>query len=140
MKLSIHPYIGIGTLRFGMSVDAVRSTLGGSHEPFAKSAKSLMPTDAFSRLGMHIYYKKPGFCEAIELMEPSEPTFNGELLIGKQFSKIRALFEADDGSLKFDESGFTSLKFGVGIYCPAARDNPSALVESVIVFEKGYYN
>ena len=139
MKLPIHPYSGIGPLQFGMSVDEVRRILGDTPKPFTKTKKSSTSIDAFPRLGIHVYYKESGACNAIELMEPAEPSFNGELLTGKPFNKIRALFEAGDKTLKVDESGFTSLECGIGIYCPAARDDSHAPVEGVIIFEKGYY-
>lgn len=140
MKLPINPYSGIGPLRLGMSRDEVHRTLGDHPTPFTKTNNSSTSTDAFPRLGIHVYYKESGACTAIELMEPAEPSFNGELLIGKSFNKIRALLEAKDKALKLDASGFTSLECGVGIYCPAAKDDPHAPVEGVIVFEKGYYD
>ncbi|MDP4145812.1 MAG: hypothetical protein Q8936_15205 [Bacillota bacterium] len=39
-----------------------------------------------------------------------------------------------------NDCGFTSHKFGIGIYAPFAQDKPGEPVEGVIVFAKGYYD
>jgi hypothetical protein len=38
-----------------------------------------------------------------------------------------------------DETGFTSNEFGFGVYAPFAVEEPDDPIESVIVFERGYY-
>jgi hypothetical protein len=45
-----------------------------------------------------------------------------------------------DDKLEKTNTGFTSYKFGVGAYAPNKDDSPNEMIESVIVFRKGYYD
>ena len=140
MDLIIRPYESIGSVKFGMTVEEVRAILGGRFQYFMKSPSSAMPTDAFEEKGIHVYYKEPGLCEAVEVTSPASPVFKGRPLIGRPFDELRNWFEEMDEEIMVDESGLTSLALGIGLYSPYASDSPQEPVEAVIVFEKGYYD
>jgi len=84
--------------------------------------------------------KKTGVCEAIEFFGEAKVIINNETILGKSYTEIKDMFEAIDDSIDFDATGLTSFKYGVGVYAPFAEDEPDEPVESVIVFEKGYYD
>lgn len=140
VKLEIEPYQGIAGVRFGMSREQVRHALDSGVRAFKKKATDELDTDAFDELGMHVYYKQPDWCEAIELAAPANPTFRGKALIGQPFSEIRAWFRSIDPQIEVDETGLTSLKFGLGLYAPFASQSPNAPIEAVIIFQQGYYD
>lgn len=140
MTYEIKPYIGVGSIEFGMTESEVRSVIGGEFCQFKKTPASEMLTDAFSDKGIHVYYKKPGICEAVEFGNPAEPTFMGNKLIGIPFKEVKKLFEKLDDTIEVDETGFTSYKFGVGVFVPTLKKSKNEPIQGVIVFEKGYYD
>ena len=140
MTLDIHPYVGVGPLKFGMSVTDIRNAMNAPVKSFKKSPSSEMDVDDFSDLGIHVHYRSPGICEAIELAKPAAPIFQWRDLLNQPFSKLREWFDGMDENLEVDEAGLTSYKFGIGLYAPFAEDEPDGQAESVIVFERGYYD
>jgi hypothetical protein len=139
LKLEIEPYRGIANLRFGMVPDQIHEILGGKVQTFQKVPNEY-PTDNFDELGIHVFYKQPGVCEAIELASPANPTFQDKELIGKPFSELRNWMQTIDPTVEIDEAGLTSHQFGIGFYAPFAVESPDDPVEAVIVFAKGYYD
>lgn len=140
IQFKIRPYEGVGSVSFGMSRSEVRRKLESSVEAFRKSSLSKTDADAFDALGIHVHYKESDDCEAVELASPSEPLFQGRQLVGKPFDELRDWLASLDENLEVDESGLTSYKHGIGLFAPFAADSPSEPVESVIVFEKGYFD
>lgn len=139
MLLPIEPYVGIGPVKLGMSVSEVRGVLKGEVDSYMKSDSDALPSDAFDSVGVHVYYKPPGVCEAVEVASPAVPIFRGRPLLDRHFDEVRKWFEEMDGAVELDESGLTSYKFGIGLYAPGANAAGS-VVETVIVFERGYYS
>ncbi len=137
MEFIINPYVGAGKILLGMSSQEIQDILSFKPERFKKSEDDDCDTDAFE--WCHVYYKKPGVCEAIEFFEPAKVIFMGQNLIGRPFIDLKKLFGELDESIELDESGLTSYKYGIGIYAPSAKNKPSDPVEGAIVFEKGYY-
>lgn len=137
--MQITPYKGIGPVRFGMSRTDVRAALVVPLHEFKRTPKAAMPTDAFPTLGVYVYYKPPGVCAAVEVASPTEPLLLGKKLIGQPVGEILEWLSSLDQQVKMDETGLTSLRFGVGLYVPALKNGSAALVEAVIVFERGYY-
>jgi len=138
MDMTIKPYEAVGPIRFGMSVSEVRRTVGIKIETFKKAPlifPDLHPVDAFDEIGVHVFYKKSGVCEAIELFPPATPLFLNAPLLGRQFCELFAWFTSLDDNIERDEAGFKSFKFGIGI-----TEAPEDSIETVIVFdEPGYY-
>lgn len=139
MDLPIISYSQVGPIAFGMPPSTVHSILGPDFKSFKKTPASEMPTDAYDPLGIHIYYKKPGLCDAVELAAPSVPTFQERKLIGIPFEELRRFFESIDATVEVDDTGLTSHKFGIGLYAPDHMQSPRSPVEAVIAFERGYY-
>ena len=139
MEAIIEPYVGVGPVRLGMSVQEVRQALGAEFKTFMKTPTSEMPSDFFRTLGFIVYYRSPGLCKAVELVKPATPIFMGRRLLGIRFSGVRSWFENIDDSLEIQDTGLTSYRFGIGLYVPSARKSPDDPVESAIVFEQGYY-
>ncbi len=131
---------GVGPLRFGMTMSRVRETMDSPYDSFMKTPMSEIPTDAFDDLGIHVFYKKPGVCEAIEFAKPSDPIFQGQSLIGRPFNEIRDWFESLNTNVKIEDTGLIAYEIDIGIYAPGVMKKDTALIESVIVFEEGYYD
>lgn len=140
MELDILPHVGVGSLRFGMTVDDVRRNVPAPAVPFLKGPAPGHPTDAFDPLGLHVFYRGSGTCEAIEMGPPANPTLRGQPLVGVAFSAVEQFLRGLDGQAAVDESGLTSTALGVAIYCPGHDENAGLPVEGVLVFQRGYYD
>ena len=139
MRFDINPYVGIGPITFALLRAEVRERLAAPVELFMKGPTSISPTDAFDSLGIHVHYDFQDRCEAVELWR-SDPTFRGRQLLKLPFTVIKSWLREIDHDLRADSSGLTSLTFGFGLYAPLAVDDDQSLVESVIVFRRGYYD
>lgn len=138
MNFLIEPYEGIGDIRLGMTSSEIQEIMSDKPRKFKKNQNDVYDTDAYEMF--YIYYKKPGICEAIEFIKPSKISFNGIMLLEKSFDELKKFFMSLDENIEYEETGLTSYKFGIGIYAPFAISEPLELVESIIVFEKGYYD
>jgi|SRR5580658_8355057 hypothetical protein len=139
MQLEIEPYVGIGPIKFGMTIDEVRNLINQKPKSFLKGPASTIPTDAFNDLGLHVYYKKPRTCNAVELFLPANPIFQGRDLIQRPFNELLSWLQTLDDTIKRDQCGLASFKFGIGFYAPEVKERDDAPVEGVIVLEKDYY-
>jgi hypothetical protein len=142
MDFPIEPYVGVGPIRFGMSVSEVRSVLGGEVRTFRKGRFARGDTDAFLGWGIHVHYSATGICEAVEIGYTTIPTFEGRPLLGRPFREVYELLRSYDPSLQLDDTGLTSYLLGIGIYMSSMKEEEDwdADVQGVIVFTKGYYD
>jgi hypothetical protein len=138
-EMQITPYEGIGPVRLGMSRADVRAALAIPFREFKRTPEADMPADAFPTIGVYVSYKPPGVCAAVEVASPAEPVMLGKRLIGQPFGEVLEWLNSLDQQVNVDETGLTSLRFGVGLYVPALKNGRAAPVEAVIVFERGYY-
>lgn len=138
MEFDIKPYVGVGPIVFGMSVQKVHVLLRTQAEVVDKSGSGI-PADFFRELGIFVYYRQPGLCEAVEFGGTASPTLRNQHFLGRPYAEIEQWVRLLDPEVTVDPSGLTSYKFGFGLYAPSASKDPSLPVEGVIVFEKGYY-
>src|SRR5579883_1921988 len=94
LKLEIEPYQGLAGIQFGMTPEEVRQVLGNTVRTFRKSPSDALETDYFDALGIQVFYKQPGVCDAIELAAPAKPTLKGKDLLGKPFSELCNWFQS----------------------------------------------
>jgi hypothetical protein len=122
-----------------MNSNAIRQAMRSPHVSFFKSSSSKMPTDAFLDHSVHVFYNSEGLCEAVEFYGDVEVTLNLQPLLRVPYSVIWKYLASLDPQLDEDAAGFTSYGVGIGVYAPDRVEHPNEAVESVIVFEKGYY-
>jgi hypothetical protein len=140
MLLEINSYDGIGPIRFGMTVDEVRSVMPSNFRSFMKSRTSKFPADHFMEIGVHVHYRPPGQCEAVEVFKPSDAIFLERRFMGQSFLEIYEWAKTIDPKLDTDDCGFTSFLHGFGIFASGASKAPLDPVEGIIAFQKGYYD
>lgn len=137
MVFEIRPYIGAGTVLLGMTSEQIKCVMGVLPRKF-KRFEDEEYTDEYA--GFFVYYKANGKCEAIEFFEPSSILFKGHYIINRPYIEVKNFFKDIDSSIEMNDAGFTSVKYGIGVYAPYADDEPYEPVESVIIFEQGYYD
>ena len=140
MSLLITPLKGVGSIKFGMTPSEARKKIDGEYKSFKRTPTSELPCDYFELHGVFIYYKLPGVVEAIEFSDPSSPTLENEELLKMSFIKLKEFLYNRDPELEVEDDSLTSYKLGIGAYASNAVENPDSLIESVIAFEKGYYD
>jgi hypothetical protein len=138
VKFEITSYVGAGCLTFGMTRGSIRKCFDNKFKEFKKTPNSETLTDAFGLC--HVYYKKNDTCEAVEFFGDADVIFNDEQIIGRAYNEIKDWFDKIDELLDINDAGFTSLKYGIGVFAPFARKEPEEPVESVIIFEEGYFD
>src|SRR6187402_3680563 len=109
MELAILSYEGVGPIKFGMTPTEVRQAVGTQFRTFLKTTASEMPTDDFVGKGIHVYYKLPGFCNAVEMFSPADPMFQELKLIGRPISQVLPTITRADPTAEVDSTGLTSL-------------------------------
>jgi hypothetical protein len=139
MKFNIFPYVGVTSLKFGMTREEVRQQLKSQVNTFVRH-KGSEPEDHFDDIGVFVYYNKKQKCCAIEMFPPAFPVFHELNLLDEHFTDLRKYFTNIDPDTKVDEDGLTTYKCGIGLYVPNLKDGEDQLAESIIVFEKGYYD
>lgn len=140
MNYEIQPLKGIGSIEFGMLSTKVRSLIGGEFKSFKRSPAAAYPCDYFPHIGVFAYYKGSGELEAIELALPAQPTLDGMNLFDIGFDAVKVLLKSKDTGLHIEIDGAISPALGISLYAPDAKENPATICESVLVFEKGYYD
>ncbi|WP_068953376.1 hypothetical protein [Pararhizobium polonicum] len=104
MMFEIHSHQGVGEIRFGMTRSEVHAALGVEFESFKRSSQDAHPSDHFIGLGCFVYYGDSGRVDAVEFLEPAEPTLNGVNLLSFGFTDlIRQITKIDpDVSVESD--------------------------------------
>ena len=135
-NFDIESYKRVGEIRFGSSRLEVRN-LFPDYTDFKKNEAEENTIDAYENF--HVYYDEENLCEAIDFFGNAKLTFNNKELLGNNYRDVKSEFLGIDTNLDFDECGFTSYKYGIGVYVSNADDD-DAIVEGVIVFRNGYYD
>jgi hypothetical protein len=138
MDWTIRPNVGVGPIRFGMTRQEVRETIGTLPSVFAKASGSTSLTDDFREHGIHIYYDDSDHCVAVEMGMPASPSLQGRPLLGEPFSVVRDWLLAIDPAIETDGDGLTSKVLGSGVYAPAVDKDESTPIEAVIAFAPGH--
>lgn len=140
MNLDIKPKIGVGPLQLGMTRAAVRAALEGRFDQISRARTLEYPTDVFFDSSLFAYYDADGLLEAVELARPLSPMLDGVDLLSLGYTAACTLLRRTDPALETDTGGATSFGLGVGLYAPAALEEPDEPAEAVIVFQDGLYD
>ena len=140
MKFEICPYVSVGPIMFGMTAEQVRSILGCAYKEFKRGPFAKTITDAFQPLGIFACYDIDRKCNAVEMVLPAQLLYNGRELLGGSFDKIFDLIYSFDSEVKADKDGLTSFALGIGLYAPGCAKDGLLRVESIIAFQRGYYD
>jgi hypothetical protein len=140
MEIKIEPKIGVGPVHFGSTRDQVRKVLPPPYKEFKKTPKSKIPTDAFDRLGLHVYYDSKLLCEAVELFPESKPVFQDVSLFEMNANEAVAWLKKMDPKLEIDDVSATSHKMGLSFYVSEGLEQSDSRIDSVLAFKEGYYD
>lgn len=138
MRFDILPLEGVGPLAYGDSQRAVVEKLGLSPEPFGRGGGP-RSDQLFSELGVFCYYDNDMLLEAVEFArEVAEPIFIGKNLFDFDLSGATAYLTAFDSDLIRHHEGLTSERLGIRLWCPFAKEEERAEIESVLTCSRTY--
>ncbi len=131
-KIEIEPYERVDNIKFGSERETVRKD-NGNFKEFRKSRFSKNSTDDFA--SFHVFYSEDDRVEAVEFFRESNLYFHDIQLFSQSYSDLKARLNALDSNITEDESGIIYKTLGFSVYSPDGEQ-----VESILVFEKGYYD
>ncbi len=139
--MKIVPYRSVGPIAFGMTVDEVRRTLGAPVTSFMRSPWSKHPCDAYDDTAMFVYHTKDGCVEAMEFASPCTLLLNRFDLTTLNYGQLYDVL-LQEGEVWEKDGEIKSIALGIAAFSPDAAKEPKrgAVLESVIVFSKGYYS
>jgi len=139
MVFEIKPYEGVGKLHFGMSSLEVKAVLGEPSDTFFKTPLDTVETEHYEKGNLFIYYKESNNIEAIEFYSPAQVQFEDIQLFELSYEALKTFLLKFDPALEIEVDGSTSYKLGIEAYAPNADEDNILAVESIIIFESGYY-
>ncbi|MER8885155.1 hypothetical protein NKH84_23040 [Mesorhizobium sp. M0902] len=138
-EFKIIPFTGAGEIEFGMSPNQIRRRLGTNFRTFKRSIRDTFPCDYFENIGVFCYYSKSGKLNAVEFTSPAAPSLNGVRFLGTGFEIAKRALISLGQEIEEEIDGAIALSLGVSIYAPLAKEDSMAPVETVLIFQKGYY-
>lgn len=126
-KWEAKPLIGVGKIKFGMTRDEVRNTLGLKFNEFKKSKYSKNTTDDFGVC--HVFYDEDDKCEAVEIFDDIGVTVNGLEIFPDNIDNAMVAIK----DLVKDDYGLISISQSVGITVEAGK------MEAILFGKNGYY-
>ena len=130
----IHPYVGLGALRFGQRRVDVRKQLGDDYSTFQKAPGVDSETDSYDNLGLHLYYDENDCLEFIEAFSPCEVMYENVQLLRPDLKTVLTDLEDLRMTPRYDDQGYFFEDMGFALF--ASGD----AVEGVSVYTKGYYD
>jgi hypothetical protein len=139
--LIIKPYVGVGDILLGDTAEQIRSIIREPFRSMKKTPSSVLPSDQFLGTGIIVYYKPPGAAQSIELTPPANPVlFDDKQLLGERVQVVREWLSRHSQETVLDKSSTAYLDVGISLYSSTGISRDESVVESVGVFERGYYD
>jgi hypothetical protein len=133
-NLKINPYTSVGPLKLQMTSEEISAQLNKEPDRFRKHDDDVSLSDHYKNSGAFVYYNHNGKCNAIELVENSFHEIKGIHFLKMPAGKAKVTLNELDINLIDISDTFISNSLGISLNIPDNR------VESVLVFEKGYYD
>ena len=130
VELEIHPYAGLGAVRFNMTCDQARAAIGIDPQLFEKAPGTIVENYG----GLHLYYDNDGRLEFIEVGLPNQVSFGGIALLNMKIADAVAKLEPLGGPVKRSGSGYDFEQLGLGLF------ESGGLVKGVSAYRRGYYD
>ncbi|MEM5770836.1 MAG: hypothetical protein AAGU32_21525 [Bacillota bacterium] len=139
MTFHFESYVGVEKIKFGDTRKNIRNNLGLKFKEFIKVGQFGKNMDVYEFC--HIHYGEDDLCEAIEFFGSSILILKGYEVKLEKYGDIKRFFESIDNNIDtiFDDCGFTSFQYGIGVYTPFP-DELNSPIECIIIFKKGYYD
>lgn len=132
ISVNVIPTQSVGSIRFGMMREDVRTAVGSTCTEFRKSKFSKNTSDDFGF--MHVFYDEKNTCEAVELFNDCTVTVDDVCLMPSDKVRVDAWLKERDASVELLPCDSISKTLAIGVAASEGR------VESVIFGRAGYYD
>jgi hypothetical protein len=133
VPMKIIPYTSVGSLKLQMTSEEISAQLNEEPRRFKHEEEETL-SDHYKKADVHVHYNHNGTCTAIELVDEATPEINGIRFLNMPAKKAKKILnELDDHIIEISDT-FISNSLGISLYIPYEK------VETVLVFEKGYYD
>lgn len=140
MEFRISPYKSVGPIELHMSLSEVESALQQKAMIIRQWDGTKLGRAAFPDLGIRLELQADEKCISIELFKPARPVLYDRSLLREPGNQLLEWLKSEDSEFRTDDVGLNFLTLGVGIYVPDFREEPEKFPESVLVFERGYWD
>jgi hypothetical protein len=131
--MEIVPYRSVGSLKLHMTSEEISTQLKEDPKRFRKHDEEML-SDHYVKAGILVYYRTDGRCDSIELTDDKDPVIDGIHFMKMPAKKAKKLLlELDEEMIDLEDMAI-SRKLGISLYIPYNK------VETVMIFEKGYYD
>jgi hypothetical protein len=127
----------VGPIEIGANRQSVHEVLGPHCKPFRRTPDVKEPSDYYEAEGIFVYYRAGGLVEAIELTSPSQANVAGKNLLSMTLEEGQSELKDLDEDVVLESDGAISERLGIAIY---ASGGAGSMIDSTIVFERGYYD
>jgi len=114
--------------------------MGSRFESFKKTESSDNEIDHFDEYGLYINYNDSNRLSAVEVTPASDIIYNGVSFFLLTTQKLFESICTFDTNAFRNRTGFIAVGIGVSCYAGSFRKNPDNPIESIVAFEKGYYD
>jgi len=139
MKFEIHPYQSVGAIHFDKKRNENRAQFEVLPEVHAMTDGQL-PIDAYEDWGVFVVYDKYNRCGEVEIRRPANVMFEGKDLLAMTWQELLEWFQNLDAEIQESHKDFVSFKYGIGIYAPEKKEDPTILPESITIFRKDFFS
>lgn len=140
MRFPIVSYESVGPLRFGMRLHQIEECLGKKADVFRGFGDSKLARALLENTGVFVDFVYPDVSVAYELTLPAKPYFEQHSLLEESADSLFAWLKGFDADWQDTVSGPNFFSLGLSIYAPNFDDEPNSPPESVLVFERGYWD
>lgn len=140
-EYAVDPGIGAGELRFGMSRQDVYGILGNPSWRREPNEFTPMTSEQFSPRCCFVDFDPRGRCCAIEFYPDARVTLEGRNIMAMTYDDLVIHLRSKGVSFKERGDGLRADELGIACWAPQISDPDCshAPVESLVVYERGYY-
>lgn len=130
--INVIPTQSVGSIRFGMMREDVRTAVGSTCTEFRKSKFSKNTTDDFGF--MHVFYDEKNTCEAVELFDDCTVKVDDVCLMPGDKAAVDAWLKERDAFVELSPCDSVSKALAIGVAASEGK------VESILFGRAGYYD
>ncbi len=140
MRFPIVSYESVGPLRFGMRLRQIEECLGKKADVFRGFGDSKLARALLENTGVFVDFVYPDVSVAYELALPAKPCLEQRSLLEESADSLFAWLKSIDANWRQYDCGIMYFSLGISIYAPNFDDEPNVPPESVLVFDRGYWD
>lgn len=140
VAMIIQPGVGVGDLRFGMTKEAVVTSLGTPDREYVPNHMPNYIELAYERLGIYVAFEEGKVCKAFKLFAVSRAILWGGAIFRKSVREVGEWMKSKESETRYDKTSecFISRTLGISVFAPDFHDEPEMPPACVLVYAGDY--